>query len=143
MKLLITNRLIFVFSLLGLGVSVFLLYEYSLSGPVVCPLGGGCDIVRSSIYSHFLGISLPVLGIAFYLMMAILSIAHSQNLTGKALLKLQLFISVIGVSFGIYLTYLEAFVIKAYCFWCVLSFIISIVILALVFTSSKVHENRD
>ncbi len=143
MKSLITNRLIFVFSLLGLGVSAFLLYEYSLSGPVVCPLGGGCDLVRSSPYSHFLGISLPILGIIFYLTMGILSIARSQKMTDKILLILELLISIIGVSFGIYLTYLEAFVIKAYCFWCVLSFIISIVILALVFTSSKVHENRD
>lgn len=137
------NRLIFVFSLFGLGVSAFLLYEYSLSGPVICPLGGGCDIVRASPYSQILGISLPILGIIFYLMMVILSIARSQKLTSKVLLNLKLFISVVGVGFGIYLTFLEAFVIKAYCFWCVLSFIISIIILALVFLSSKVHENRD
>lgn len=143
MKSLIMNRLIFVFSLFGLGVSAFLLYEYSLSGPVICPLGGGCDIVRASPYSQILGISLPILGIIFYLMMVILSITRSQKLTSKVLLNLKLFISVVGVGFGIYLTFLEAFVIKAYCFWCVLSFIISIIILALVFLSSKVHENRD
>lgn len=143
MKSLIINRLIFVFSLLGLGVSAFLLYEYSLSGSVVCPLGGGCDIVRSSIYSNFLGISLPVLGIAFYLMMGVLSIVRSQKMASKILLNLQLFISIIGVGFGIYLTFLEAFVIKAYCFWCVLSFIISVVILALVLNPKKVNENRD
>lgn len=143
MSTLIINRLIFIFSLLGLGVSAFLLYEYSLSTPVICPLGGGCDIVRTSPYSSFLGISLPVLGIAFYLIVAILSIIRSQKLSSKILLKLQLLISAAGVGFGIYLTSLEAFVIKAYCFWCVLSFIISIVILVLVSIHKKIDENRN
>ncbi len=143
MSLSIINRLIFIFSLLGLGVSAFLLYEYSLNTPIICPLGGGCDIVRSSPYSRFLGISLPVLGIAFYLMVASLSIARSQKLSSKIFFKLQFLISAAGVGFGIYLTSLEAFVIKAYCFWCVLSFIISAVILTLVFISRKIDENRN
>ncbi len=143
MSSLITNRLIFIFSLLGWGVSAFLLYEYSLSGPVVCPLGNGCDLVRSSIYSHFLGISLPVLGIAFYLTMGVLSVIRSQKMADNILPILQLLISIIGVGFGIYLTYLEAFVIRAYCFWCVLSFIISVVILVLILNSKKVNENRN
>lgn len=141
MSSLLTNRLIFIFSLLGLGVSAFLLYEYSLSGPVICPIGNGCDIVRASPYSNFFGISLPVLGIAFYLMMGILSIARSQKMASQKLLRLQILVSVIGVAFGIYLTYLEAFVIKAYCFWCVLSFIISAIILFLVLISKRVNEN--
>lgn len=144
MNLAITNRLIFIFSLLGLGVSAFLFYEYSLSSPVICPLGGGCDVVRSSPYSSFLGISLPILGITFYLIVAILSIARSQKISSKTLLKLQLLISVAGVGFGIYLTSLEAFVIKAYCFWCVLSFIISILILLSVVLSRKeLYDNGN
>lgn len=129
----LSNRLIFIFSLLGLAVSFFLFYEYSLSGPVVCPIGNGCDIVRASPYSSFLGISLPILGIIFYVFMAGLSILRSQNLTNKNLAALQLLSALAGFGFGVYLTFLEAFVIKAYCFWCVLSFIISGAILLLAF----------
>lgn len=127
------NRLIFIFSLLGLAVSVFLLYEYSLSGPMNCPVGRGCDIVRASPYSSFLGIPLPILGMAFYLGMAVLAIIRSQNLSGRVLAKLQLLGALSGFIFGVYLTFLEAFVIKAYCFWCVLSFIISGMILLFAF----------
>lgn len=138
-----SNRLIFIFSLLGLTISAFLLYEYSLSGPVICPVGQGCNIVRASSYSHFLGISIPILGLAFYLGMAILSIIRPQKLNNKTLLKLQLLGAISGVGFGSYLTYLEAFVIKAFCFWCVLSFIISLMILAAVLVEKKTYDDRN
>lgn len=137
------NRLIFLFSLLGFAVSAFLFYEYSLSGPMLCPTGAGCDIVRASPYSSFLGISIPILGVIFYLTMAILSVIHSHDLPTKLIKKLQLFVAFLGVGFGVYLTYLEAFVIGAFCFWCVVSFIISLVILLLILGRKKRDENRN
>lgn len=133
----LSNRLIFIFSLLGLIVSSFLFYEYNTSGLVVCPIGTGCEIVRASPYSYFLGISIPILGIAFYLAMAVLAVMHSHNFPKKTVERLQLLGGVTGVGFGIYLTFLEVFVIKALCFWCVLSFIISLAILLLIVLSRK------
>lgn len=134
---LFSNRLIFILSLLGLGVSSFLFYEYSIAGSIICPTGGGCDVVRASTYSLFLGISIPILGIVFYLAMAVLSVMRSYIFPNKILFILQLLGSVVGVGFGIYLTFLEVFVIKAICFWCVLSFIISSVILLSVVLARK------
>lgn len=136
------NRLIFIFSLLGFAVSSFLLYEYNLSGPILCPTGAGCDIVRASSYSAFLGISIPILGVVFYLTMAVLSVIHSHDLPTKLIKKFQLIFALGGVGFGVYLTYLEAFVIKAFCFWCVTSFIISLIILLLIL-GRRIHENRN
>ena len=135
---LFANRLIFILSLLGLGVSSFLFYEYSIAGSIICPTGGGCDIVRASPYSLFLGISIPILGIVFYLAMAVLAVVRSQASSRKILFYLQLLITVAGVGFGIYLTLLEIFVIRAICFWCVLSFIISLMILLSVVLARKV-----
>ena len=129
-------------SLLGLAVSSFLFYEYTLSGPIFCPAGVGCDIVRASPYSNFFGIPIPILGVIFYLTMAILSVVHTHELPRKLIKKLQLFIAVVGVGFGTYLTFLEGFVIKAFCFWCVLSFIISVAILLLILTPRK-YDNRN
>ncbi|MBU1000847.1 vitamin K epoxide reductase family protein [Patescibacteria group bacterium] len=128
----LSNRLIFVLSLFGLFVSSFLFYEYNLQGSVICPIGTGCDAVRISSYSGFLGISIPFLGILFYFAMAILSVIHVQKTFSNLLLQLKLVISLCGVGFGVYLTFLEIFVIKAICFWCVLSFILSCIILLLV-----------
>lgn len=133
----LSNRLVFVFSLLGLFVAGFLLYEYSLNGPILCPTGRGCDIVKASPYSSFLGISIPLIGAAYYLAMAALSVIHSHQLPHKLVRKLQLLAASSAVAFGVYLTYLEAFVIKAYCFWCVSSFIISVVLFLAILVSKK------
>ncbi len=118
-----------------------MLYEYNFSsGPMICLTGSGCDIVRASPYSKFLGISIPFLGVMFYLAMAFLSVVHSHNLPRKLVKRLKLLIGVSGVGFGIYLTYLEAFVIEAFCFWCVLSFIISVIILFLIILARKENQ---
>lgn len=140
----LSNRLVFILSLLGLGVASFLLYEYNITGSIVCPTGAGCDIVRASPYSTFLGISIPILGVLFYLAMAALSVLHSHLISKKLLHDLKLFIAIVGVAFGVYLTYLEAFVIGAFCFWCVTSFIISVAILfALLAARKERDENRN
>lgn len=139
----LANRIIFILSLLGLFVAAFLFYEYNIAGTIICPTGTGCDIVRASPYSSFLGISIPFLGIVFYFVMAILSVVHSHDLPRKIARKLQLVVAVTGVGFGVYLTYLEAFVIKAYCFWCVTSFIISLGILGAILFARKPHEYRN
>lgn len=133
----VSNRLIFIFSLLGFGVASFLFYEYSFNGPIFCPTGQGCDIVRVSPYSHILGVPVPFLGVAYYFTMAMLSVVHSHQLPHKVIRKLQILSSAAAVAFGVYLTFLEAFVIRAYCFWCVVSFIISIAIFLATILSRK------
>ncbi len=132
-----SNRLTFILSLLGLGVASFLFYEYTFSSSVICLIGSGCDVVRSSAYSSFSGISIPILGIVFYLAMAVLSVVRSHSFFEKIVFKLQLLIAEVGVGFGVYLTFLEVFVIKAICFWCALSFIISLAVLLSVILSRK------
>ncbi|KKR16008.1 MAG: hypothetical protein UT77_C0010G0022 [Candidatus Daviesbacteria bacterium GW2011_GWC2_40_12] len=138
----LSNRLIFIFSLFGLFVSSFLLYEYNFASSVVCPTGAGCDIVRASPYSSFLGISIPILGVIFYLGMAVLSVLYSQKSFQKIIFKLHLLGSLVGIGFGVYLTYLEIYVIRAICFWCVASFIISMFIaLSVIFRRRNENGN--
>ena len=125
----LSNRLVFIFSLLGLAVASFLFYEYTFSSSVYCLVGTGCNTVRNSPYASFFGISIPVWGVAYYLSMAFFSIIRTHNIGHKRFFYLQVLGAAAGVAFGIYLTYLELFVIKAVCFWCVLSFTISILLL--------------
>lgn len=142
----VANRLIFLLSLMGLAVSSFLLYEYNFASSIVCPTGVGCDVVRSSPYSSFFGISTPILGIAYYLFMAFASVVRSHNLDHALLKKLKLMSASAAFTFSLYLTYLEGFVINAYCFWCILSFIISTAIFFLVLApiiKVKRHELRN
>ncbi len=135
-----TNRLIFIFSLIGFAVTAFLAYEYSLTGSIICPItGSGCDAVRKSIYSKLFGINLPYFGLVFYLTVSVLSVLLTQSFN-KLINKFRLFVSFSGFVFGAYLTFLEAFIIKAYCIWCLASFVISIGILILCIKSVKIKD---
>ena len=120
-----SNRLIFTLSLLGLIVSAFLAFEYIQTGPIVCPITvTGCEIVRKSSYSQIFGIDLPYFGILFYLTIAAMSVWLTQK-SDSLISKLRFLVSFSGFVFGLYLTFLEAFVISAWCIWCLASFIIS------------------
>jgi protein-disulfide isomerase/uncharacterized membrane protein/rhodanese-related sulfurtransferase len=110
-------------SLLGLFDSLYLLWVYtSPSRPIVC-LGSGCDAVRASSYAHLFGLPLPAFGVANYAVLGLLILAEvlvSARL-GRAIQYAITGISCAGFLFSIYLTSLEAFVIHAWCAWCVVS----------------------
>lgn len=110
---------VMVFSLMGLILSLYLAYIYSKSSSgLYCAPGSSCDAVRESPYSSFIGVPVPVLGIIGYSTLLLLSIAPLSNIKRWFLLYLT---SLTALSFSIYLTYLELFVIKAVCPLCVAS----------------------
>jgi len=118
--------LLLAFSLLGLFDALYLLWVYtSPSRPIVC-LGTGCDAVRASSYARPFGVPMPVFGVAAYLVLGLLIIAEnlSSQRLGRTLQYAVVGISGGGFLFALYLTSLEAFVIHAWCAWCVTSAII-------------------
>lgn len=117
------NRAIFVFTIIGLLISLYLAYEYTIGASINCPIaGGGCDTVRLSQYSHIFGISVPFYGIAFYLAFLIVSLLATQSQRMLHKMRLPIFgLASIGLIASGYFFYLEAYVIHAYCLYCVLS----------------------
>ncbi len=122
------RMIIGVVALLGLLVALYLsVYYMKLAQNVVCP-GGECDKVRASSYAYPLGIPMPVFGVVGYGLILFITlkwmirkyIAKTRVPVGLALLGLTGF----GLLFSLFLTYLEAFVIHAFCFWCVTSAVI-------------------
>jgi protein-disulfide isomerase/rhodanese-related sulfurtransferase len=126
--------LLFALTLVGLFDALYLFWVYtSPSQPMVC-LGSGCDVVRASDYSRLWGITMPAYGIVMYLFMAV-AVFSQPLLSGAvkvACRKCVVLASGGGVAFSIYLTYLEGWVIRAWCAWCVAS----AVIVALIFLLS-------
>lgn len=101
--------------------------QYALCGPV-----GDCESVNSSIYSEVYGIPIALLGALAYLGILISLFAEGKNVLGRDTLRLMVFgISLVGVIFSIYLTYIEIAVLKAICPYCVLSAIILVILLVL------------
>jgi protein-disulfide isomerase/rhodanese-related sulfurtransferase len=115
--------LLMALSLIGLFDSIYLLWEYtSPAHPMVC-MGGGCDAVRASAYSHFGSLPVPIYGVLMYGFLVLLLFLFPLLPTSgaRAIQYLVLFISGASFLFSVYLTGIEAFVLRSWCVWCVLS----------------------
>jgi len=125
------NRMVIaILALLGLLVSLYMLaYALELTGPVVCGLGD-CEKVQSSPYSRVGPFPVAGFGVLGYLVLMVLSFRGLQPSSRRStLIPLCLFGGgVLGLAFSAYLTYLEAFVIFAWCQWCVSSAILMVLI---------------
>jgi uncharacterized membrane protein len=112
---------------LGVGVATYIAIADSGGGSPVCVGGGhGCETVADSSYSHLLGVNVAVFGIVAYLILLGVAMLRGDGarMGGFA-------VSLAGFGFGVYLTYLELFVIEAVCQWCVASAVLMTVLFAL------------
>lgn len=119
---------ILLLSLAGLAVSGYLTWVYTSNTVAMCFGSDGCDAVQHSPYARLLGIPIPTLGAAGYLVLTGLSVAALRLKQRQEMLTLGLFgVALVGVLFSGYLTYLELFVIRAICTWCVVSAVIMLI----------------
>ena len=104
--------------LVGLVVATYL-STVELQGelPYCGPLHG-CETVALSEYSRIAGIPVAVFGVLLSLSLLTLALAWIRS--GRlALLAAHYALSLVGVVFEVYFTYLEVVVIGAMCVWCV------------------------
>lgn len=119
------NRLIFVFSFIGIFLAGYLWYMHAYPDDIPCGgPGGGCSEVAKSIYSQFppaIGPPVAAFGTIGYLIICGLSFYRTLNegvrLDRTSLLGI-IAVAVLGTLFSLYLTAMEAFVIKHWCKWC-------------------------
>src|ERR1043166_3773425 len=110
---------IFSLTLLGLFDSLYLLWVYtSPSHPLVC-IGTGCDAVRASDYARAWGLPVPLYGVGMYAALALL--VFLEPWLGRVSRLLTASVGALGFMASLYLTGLEAFIIRAWCAWCVVS----------------------
>ena len=111
-------------SLAGFFVSLYLyLYKIGRIGTLACGTGG-CETVQTSPFSRFLGLEVALYGVIGYLVLLVLSMDMLRRPVAGISSRLLPILSGVGLAFTIYLTYLELFVIKAICRWCVGSAVI-------------------
>jgi uncharacterized membrane protein len=118
-------------AIVGVGIAGYLTYEhFSLSKEIgFCPIfHGGCNVVLTSEYSIQLGI-IPnaILGVAYYLSLITLTLLFLHK-KAPLFFKLAVSLSIIGAGFSIYLLYVQKYLIGDFCFYCVSSATISILI---------------
>ena len=113
-------------STVGFIDAVYLALKRLVGSPVTCIAFSGCDVVAQSKYSLLLGIPLAFLGVVFYAAMVIMITYYLQRRTKRGLQQV-LYLALFGGLFSLYLLALQAFVIKAWCFYCVISDTIGVI----------------
>lgn len=110
-------------SLAGMFVALYLtLYKFGVFGVIKCGVGS-CETVNTSRWATFLGLPVAAWGVGFYVAALGVALVGSQERFSSSIgvSWLLLAMSAVGVAFSGWLTYLEAFVINAYCMWCLVS----------------------
>jgi uncharacterized membrane protein len=122
----VTRMISAVLALGGVLLSAYmLLYKLGIIPALACG-AGGCDAVQSSPYAAFLGIPVPLLGVVGYGAIFGLAIAGVQPrfMNDRRVALALLATCAVAAVFTLYLNYLEAFVILAWCRWCIVSAVI-------------------
>lgn len=119
-------------SLLGLLDAAYLALERLTGGPLVCPLGGGCEAVQSSPYALLLGVPVAFIGVAGYALLLVTAMLalHHDSVGGVPLAALLLALASVALLAGVYFVYLQLAVIGAICFWCMIAALLDLLIWA-------------
>jgi uncharacterized membrane protein len=119
------RKILMALASIGLLDAIYLTWIKLSGSEALCNGVGDCSAVNASSYSEIAGIPIAVLGGGAYLAMLLILIYKDRvdflRDNGAMLL---VGISLVGVLYSAYLTYIELYVIYAICPYCVLSAIV-------------------
>ena len=125
-------------SLIGLADSIYLTVEHLSGRSVRCTIVSGCSEVLSSSYATVGNVPLAMIGAAAYFTVFSLAVlaAYSYNWATK------LVTVIVGLMFitTLWLLYLQAFVIKHFCQFCLLSALVTFVLTVLIVISLRLKS---
>jgi uncharacterized membrane protein len=105
-----------VLALGGIAIAGYLTYVHYQPEALICTGGGGCETVQKSSYAELAGVPVALLGLgAFIVMLALVAWDSELARTLAAALALA------ALGFSVYLVSLQAFVIDAWCVWCLVN----------------------
>jgi uncharacterized membrane protein len=117
-------------AVVGLADSIYLTVEHLAGRSVPCTITGGCEQVLSSAYSTVGPIPLSALGALAYF--AAFSLATLAAFGNRKAGDLMLYLVAMMLAVSVYLFVLQAFVLKAFCQFCLLSAVITLLLAAIV-----------
>ena len=108
-----------------------------LSLSVPCDTQNTCEIVQNGSYGSFKGINNSYLGIGVFLFLALITFSHIKK--PRKYKKTIIHAGVIlGSVIALYFIYLQQFVLKAYCKYCiVIDIVVLIALIIAIFTWKK------
>jgi len=85
----------------------------------VCTIGGSCDTVNNSPYGHLFGIKNSVYGIFIFSFMIALTLFHMNRPTKQTRILIH-FAVILGSLIAIYFLYMQFFIIRVFCTYCLI-----------------------
>lgn len=123
----------------------YLLVQTVNGKAVVCPsipVGSfnlnQCNVVLATPYAKIFGLPNALYGLVAYLIFALLILHELNERKIMGAIKLLSYLSGLGILVFVYFIYLQLFVIKALCFYCLLS----ATIMTLIFALSILYNSR-
>lgn len=113
-------KIVTALSFLGMFVAAYLIYQhFKIPGSSFCNVSDyvSCDVVNKSRYSEIFGIPVSILGFLAYVFIFFTSFGLVKGWFKNILGWLALF-SILSLTFSLYLTYVEFFVLYALCIFC-------------------------
>ena len=123
-----------ILALVGLADTLYLLYKKLKHEKLVCFFEDHCNNVSKSKYGYFFGFPNEFLGVGFYLFVLssfVLSLFGITTILGIPLFSLLLLAVILASLASLYLLFVQAFILKEWCEWCVLSAFVNFLILFL------------
>lgn len=119
----ILKTVIILSALGGFSLASYIHRKKSSGETILCPLKSDCEAVVKSDYSKFFGLPLEFFGMAYY---AVIAISYGFLLFMPEYASDLFVFLVFGASlsaflFSVYLTFIQAFVLRQWCLWCLTS----------------------
>ena len=122
--------ILMILSIIGFAVSYYIFYSKKYDKHLYCPIGQDCDAVVKSKYGKTFGIENTIPGMLYYVVIFAYGILLNRNV----FIALPVYYFIVGISvasvlFSLYLVYVQKFILKQWCIYCIVSTIASIMIL--------------
>ena len=114
--------LLFTLSSIGISETVYLIQKRIASEKPVCPIGDNCEIVLESKYNKIFIIPNDVLGLLTYIVISFIAAFLVIEIEPIFLwiFTIKILIGIASI-ISLFFTYLQWRVIRAWCFWCLMS----------------------
>lgn len=120
-----------ILAILGIFDSGYIIKKRVKKQPLTCPIDGGCEKVVESKWNHLLLIKNDVAGLLYYFL--ILFLVLYLIFISDSLLSFTKIIAGVSLFFSLILVFIQFKIIKEYCFYCLISALINLLIFVNVF----------
>jgi len=122
--------ILIILSVIGFAVSFYIYYSKKFNKHMYCPIGEDCDAVVKSKYGKTFGVENTIPGMAYYALIIIYALLSNRNIFKEV----PVYYFIVGISFAsvlfsLYLAYVQKFILRKWCVYCIISTIASILIL--------------